>query len=160
MKNLVMLVLALSILGACKPEPYKEIGPRYDLATGISGSWEIQMVDGVDLTLPVPESRDISDFYMQTPDRLGLSFDSESQVYTVVNAQTPGNVFGQGGTFAFDDENYPSKISLYSSNSDTLEFDLLNMVREIDVNMGLTYTRTHCGTNYFRYEYTFKRIQQ
>lgn len=157
MRNVIILVLFLSLLAACKPEPYKEIGPRYDLATGISGSWEIQMVEGVDLTLPVPESRDISDFYTDATDPLGLTFDASSEMYTVLNPQTPGNIFGQGGTFAFDDPDFPTRLSLYESNNDTIVVDLLNMVREIDPNMGLSFTRSNCGTEYFRYNYTFKR---
>ena len=158
MKYLSILVLVVMLMGACKPEPFGEIGPRYNLATGISGSWEIEMVEGVDLTLPVPESRDISDFYTGATDPIGLTFDAGSSMYTVKNPQTPGNIFGQGGTYAFDNPDYPTMLSLYDSSNDTIVVNLLNMVREIDPNMGLSYTRSHCGSEYFRYNYTFKRI--
>lgn len=156
MKKLSLFILLAVAVWACKPEPYDEIGPRYDLATGITGEWEITRVEGVDLTLPVPETRDISDFFTAATNPLGLSFDAGSDMYTVINPQTPGNIFGQGGTFAFDDEEFPTRLSLYSSN-DTIQVDLLNMVREIDPEMGLSYTRSACGTEYFRYQYTFKR---
>lgn len=157
MKNLVILVLFVTLIAACRPEPYKEIGPSYDLATGISGSWQIEMVEGVDLTLPVPESREIGDFYTSAENPIGLTFDASSEMYTVVNPQTPGNIFGQGGTYAFDNPDFPTQLSLYDNNNDTIVVDLLNMVREIDPNMGLSYTRSTCGTEYFRYNYTFKR---
>lgn len=147
----------LVAIWACRPEPFEEIGPRYDLATGITGSWQIEMVEGVDLTLPVPEARDLSDFYTSAVDPLGLSFDANSEMYTVMNSTTPGNIFGQGGTFAFDDPEYPTRLTLYNSGADTIEVNLLNMVREIDPNMGISYTRDLCGTDYFRYNYTFKR---
>jgi hypothetical protein len=157
MKNLMFLVLVISMVAACKPEPYKEIGLRYDLAKGVNGSWKIDMVEGVDLTLPVPEARDISGFYTEAENPLGLTFDADSEMYSVVNPQTPGNIFGQGGIYAFDDPNFPSRLSLYNSGNDTIVVDLLNMVREIDPNMGLSFTRSNCGTEYFRYNYVFKR---
>lgn len=157
MKRISVFILALAFMAACKPEAYKEIGPKYDLATGITGSWEVQMVEGVDLTLPVPEARDLSDFYTSAPEPIGLTFDAASGMYTVVNPGTAGNIFGQGGTFAFDDPEFPTLLSLYDSSNDTIVVNLLNMVREIDPNMGLSYTRSACGTNYFRYNYTFKR---
>jgi hypothetical protein len=156
MRKLSLFILLAVAAWACRPEPYDEIGPRYDLATGITGDWEIQRVDGVDLTLPVPETRNISDFYTRADEPLGLSFDAASDMYSVINPQTPGNIFGQGGTFAFDDKEFPTRLSLYSGN-DTIQVDLMNMVREIDPEMGLSYTRSACGTIYFRYEYTFKR---
>ena len=149
--------MLLSAIWACKPEPYKEIGPRYDLAEGITGAWEIQMVDIEDITLPVPETRSISDFYTSGTEVLGLSFDASSEMYTVTNPQLPGNIFGTGGTFAFDNDEYPTMLSLYDASNDTIVVDLQNMVRSIDPNMGLSYTRTTCGIDYVRYYYTFKR---
>ncbi len=157
MKRISIFILVIAAFWACKPEPYKEIGPQYDLATGISGSWTVDMVEGVDLTLPVPEARDISDFYLAAANPLGLTFDANSAMYTVVNPETPGNIFGQGGTFAFDNNEFPTLLSLYESSNDTIVVNLLNMVREIDLSMGLSYTRNNCGTDYFRYNYTFKR---
>ncbi len=157
MKRISIVLLIIMGIWACKPEPFKEIGPSYDLETGITGTWQINMVEVIDLTLPVPETREISDFYVSASNPLGLMFDAESEMYTVINDDTPGNVFGQGGTFAFDDPEYPTKLSLFNSGGDTIQVDLLNMVRSIDPNMGVSYTRNSCGTDYLRYNYTFKR---
>ena len=69
MKRVTLLIAsALLIMGACKPE-VGPIGPAYEAGAGIVGTWELTNADQTDLTLPVPETRDISSFYQNNQDK-------------------------------------------------------------------------------------------
>ncbi len=155
MKN--SLVIPLIILGAmaCRSDAYKEIGPQYDLTTGVDGDWKISKVMIEDLTLPVPEGRDISDFFLNDPIR--LQFDAGAGTYQVANPESLGNPFGKGGTFAFDDPEFPTAMTLYTIDQDTVNLILENMVREIDSRMGVKLVKNACDADYASYTYTFNR---
>lgn len=155
MKKIIGVLLLASIFGACKPEEKAKIGPRYSLTSGVKGAWEISKVEIADLTLPVPESRDITDFYISN--LLELEFDTDAGTYTVPNPDVLGNPFGASGTFLFDANDYPTAMMMITDDSDTLNLQLENMVREIDPYMGFTYTKSACGVDYASYTYTFKR---
>lgn len=150
-----MLILAVV---SCKPEEFEPIGSKYNLITGVNGTWQIDHVEILDFSLPVPEGRDISDFYTQQASLLGLSFNSNGQTYQVLNPESPGNVFGQSGTYLFDDNEFPEEMWLVSG-TDTIQLGLLNMVREIDPYMGLKFDRVQCDSKYAEYNYTFKRMK-
>lgn len=155
MKKIIGVLLLASIFGACKPEEKAKIGPRYSLTSGVKGAWEISKVEIADLTLPVPESRDITDFYISN--LLELEFDTDAGTYTVPNPDVLGNPFGTSGTFLFDANDYPTAMMMITDDSDTLNLQLENMVREIDPYMGFTHTKSACGVDYASYTYTFKR---
>lgn len=155
MKKIIGVLLLAYMFGACKPEEKAKIGPRYSLTSGVKGSWEISKVEIADLTLPVPESRDITDFYLSN--LLELEFDTDAGTYTVPNPDVLGNPFGASGTFLFDANDYPTAMMMVTDESDTLNLQLENMVREIDPYMGFTYTKSACGVDYASYTYTFKR---
>ncbi len=156
MKKILSLALIVAALIGCKPDGYKDIGPSYDLTTGIDGSWQISEVEITDLTLPVPEGRDISEFYTKT-NPLKINFDAVAGTYMVVNPEVKGNNFGTQGTFRFNDPEFPSAVMLITAENDTLNMDLTNMVRSIDPKMGLKLTRSRCGEDYVSYSYTFNR---
>jgi len=160
MKKLAFLTLLLASMMACKPEPYEDIGQNYSLTDGINGTWQLNQVEIEDLTLPVPESRVISDFFLQDAD-LNLSFDAENGTYTVSNPSVPGNIFGSSGQFSFDDPEFPEDITLNHSEG-SITLSLTNMVRSIDNDMGLIRQRYRCdGDNpYVNYRFTFNRVQQ
>lgn len=158
MKKKIFLsaMIAASML-ACRPEPFEDIGNNYDLTTGIDGSWEVSQVEIVDLTRPVPEKRNISDFFATASDPLGLNFDVSDQSYTVDNPASPGNFFGSSGTYQLTPADYPTNMQLVTVENDTINLRLLNMVRSIDQDMGLRLNRSGCTDQYLAYEFTFKR---
>ncbi len=156
MKKILAFVLIMGAVFGCKPDGYKDIGPVYDLTTGIDGSWQIAEVEITDLTLPVPEGRDISEFYTKN-NPLKIDFDAEAGTYNVVNPEVKGNNFGTQGTFEFNDPEFPSAVMLITAENDTLNMTLTNMVRSIDPKMGLKLTRARCGEDYVSYGYTFNR---
>lgn len=160
MKRMYVYGLLAAAVWACKPDiTDKTIGAPYDLTEGISGSWEISKVQVTDLTLPVPEQREISDYYLGQSQLLSIDFNSEDNTYTVQNGSVPGSPFGTGGMYRFqlNDEGFTTGLQMVTAAQDTLDVDLLNMVRSIDPVMGFSHVRSACGDSYASYQYTFKR---
>jgi len=88
MKRIALIIAAAVLtLGACKPE-IKPIGPAYEAGAGIIGTWELTGADQTDLTLPVPETRDISSFYTNAASTWVLTFNEDSTY--AVTSQGPG----------------------------------------------------------------------
>lgn len=153
-KILVIATAALLAMGACKPE-VGPIGPAYEAGAGIVGTWELTAVEQTDLTLPVPETRDISDFYEASASKWVVQFNADSTY--VVNQQGPGfNLFGNGGTWSYDSPSYPTAIEL-TQDSVTTVLPLGNMPRSIDVNLGFVYSRERCEKPSVQYDLTFTR---
>lgn len=155
MKNLIAVIALMTVVYSCKPE-YSDIGPKYDLSKGIDGSWKISKVIITDLTLPAPDDRDISDFFL-SGNPLQMEFDATAKTYAVADPTILGNPFGSQGTFAFDAEDFPTAIMLYTSDQDTVNLTLENMVREIDHEMGFIFEKNDCASKYISYTYTFNR---
>lgn len=161
MKNIfgMMLFVAIIAMSSCKPE-LEEIGPAYAAGEGIYGTWEVETVKQVDLTQPIPESRDISSYFSSNPSRkMQIRFDKENNVYAIVQAGALPRTFATGGTWRFDTIPFPTQLTFITEANDTIVSPIKNMPREIDRYFGFDVTRTDsCGTNYIRYEYNFKRL--
>ncbi len=158
MKRIIAIAALAVGLASCQPDPYKSIGERQNLITGINGTWEISDVKIIDLTLPVPEERDISDFFVAMNSRITVTFDAENNSYTVKDSQLAANPFGSGGSYSFNQPDFPDQLTFTDATMGDLNFKLLNMVRKTDNEFGLQLTRSHCGENYVSYKYTFKRL--
>lgn len=153
------LFAAIALAGGCKPE-LEEIGPAYAAGEGIYGTWEVASVKQVDLTQPIPESRDISSFFSADPSRrTQINFSKENNAYTIPQAGALPKMLKTAGSWAYDTLPFPSQITFISEANDTFVAPLHNMPREIDQHFGFDLTRKDsCGTNYLRYELDFKRI--
>jgi hypothetical protein len=156
MKRILSLLTLLAlVVQSCQPDPYKEIGPDYSLTEGITGTWTLSTVSQTDETQPVPETVDISDFFQDDP--LVMSFDYSTSTYTVDNVGGGGNIFGDNGSFGYNETDFPSMIMMYTNVGDTLSMDLTQMVRKIDTRMGFKVTRNRCDGPNITYEYDFNR---
>ena len=154
-RTIAAAATVLMALQSCKPEPYGKIGDDYSLTEGITGTWELQTVLQTDETQPVPEVIDISDFFVSDP--MVMSFDYATSSYTVDNPGAGGNIFGNSGSFAFDDLEFPSGLSVYTDLGDTLMMSLTQMVRSIDIRMGFRVSRQRCDELNISYDYDFNR---
>lgn len=127
--------LAVLVLAGCKPRTEGELGEPFDKIAGISGTWELTRFIQKDLNNPIQEERDLSQFYLKdgvTPLRIQFSADDRSYF---VSVEAGRNYFGEGGTWGFDDDVYPSFLILTTLIDEVethLEFKLGRMVREFD----------------------------
>jgi hypothetical protein len=151
---ITLVAAALLALGACKPE-VGPIGPSYEAGAGILGTWELTMVEQTDVTLPVPETRDVSDLYVDAQNKWVVAFNSDS-TYSV-NQQGPGfDVFGDGGTWRYNTPEYPSELHLVQDSTIVI-LPLGNMPRSIDQNVSFIYGRERCDKPSVSYQLTFTR---
>ena len=156
MKTRILTLLIASLLAfmACKPE-VGPIGPAYEAGTGIIGTWELSGADQTDLSLPVPETRDISDFYTNSSDKWVVQFNDDS-TYSV-NSSGPGfNVFGTSGTWRYNSLQYPLELHL-TEDTVTTVLPLGNMPRTIDQNVLFVYDRVRCDKPSVSYKLIFTR---
>lgn len=134
-KSLFSVALALVLLAGCKPESKGELGEPFDKIAGISGTWELTRFIQKDLNNPIQEERDLSQFYIKEGfSPLRIQFSGADRSYTV-SIETGRNYFGDGGTWSFDDDIYPSFLTLTTLIDEVetpLEFKLGSMVREFD----------------------------
>ena len=156
MKTRILTLLTASLLAftACKPE-VGPIGPAYEAGAGIIGTWELSGADQTDLSLPVPETRDISDFYTNSSDKWVVQFNDDS-TYSV-NSSGPGfNVFGTSGTWRYNSLQYPLELHL-TEDTVTTVLPLGNMPRTIDQNVLFVYDSVRCDKPSVSYKLIFTR---
>lgn len=151
----ILMITAFLVLGACKPE-VGEIGPAYEAGAGLLGTWELTGADQTDLSLPVPETRDISTYYQSHASKWVLVFNEDS-TYNVTS-QGPGfDVFGTGGTWSYDSPEFPTELRLTQFDTVTTALPLGNMPRTIDTQVGLVYNRVRCDKPSVSYNLIFTR---
>ena len=154
--SLYVSAVFLFMFNSCKPETNGELGEPFDKVEGMIGTWELQAFTQQDLNSPIKETRDLSDFYLDgiaTP--LQITFDANRDYAVAI--ELGKNYFGEGGTWGFDDDLYPSYLQLYTA-TDTLEYNLGGMVRTFDQFMRIEYRRdcNTAPTNIYTFE--FNRI--
>jgi len=158
MKNKILIVLGLAVAVACTPEPFKSGDGSYNLATGINGNWSLSEVVIEDRSFPQFSTQDISDYFSVDP--VSIRFNAEAQTYTVSGLKT-GHPFGAEGFFAFDNDEFPERITITpaGANSNSVTFDLGNMVRSIDPEVTFLDVKSSCDQVYAQYSYKFNRIE-
>lgn len=154
-KTFLFAAITALLLAGCRPEPYEEIGPDYSLTEGMTGTWVLHSVTQTDQTQPVPESVDISDFFQSDP--MVLSFNYETRRYTVDNAGAGLSFFGDGGTFVFDDPDFPEQLYMNTDDGKTYSMTLTQMVRSIDNRMGFIIDLNRCDEPNISYNLDFNR---
>lgn len=156
MKRISTLIIsAFLILGACKPE-VGEIGPAYEAGAGLIGTWELTGADQTDVTLPVPETRDISSYYEGNSSKWVVVFNEDS-TYNVTS-QGPGfNLFGTGGTWRYDSPEFPTELQLTQFDTVVTALPLGNMPRTIDTQVSFVYDRIRCDKPSVSYKLIFTR---
>ena len=152
---LTLAFVAMAI-NACKPESTGELGDPFDKVAGMTGTWELSSFTQQDLNSPVKETRDLSAFYIDgTVTPLQLTFNAD-RTYSIA-LEMGKNYFGEGGTWGFDDDLYPTYLELFSTN-DTLVYNLGGMVREFDQQLAIEYRRDCGGTATNIYTFEFNRL--
>ena len=152
---LIVAIVAMAING-CKPESTGELGDPFDKVAGMTGTWELSSFTQQDLNSPVKETRDLSAFYIDgTVTPLQLTFNAD-RTYSIA-LEMGKNYFGEGGTWGFDDDLYPTYLELFST-TDTLVYNLGGVVREFDQQLAIEYRRDCGGTATNIYTFEFNRL--
>jgi hypothetical protein len=156
MKNgLLALLLGLGLAGCKRDVP--EIGPRLSVAEGFVGKWELSTASLTDLLTPVPETKDVSRFYKNATTKWVVDFDADGN-FSVVETGPGPDVFNGGGTYELLDRvDFPTMIRLNYTAGGSATFNLLNMPRSVDTNLGLRLTKEACGAPYMAYNFGFIR---
>jgi hypothetical protein len=153
---------ALAFTG-CKPEVKGELGEPFNKVKGFTGTWEISQFLQQDVNNPINEERDLSEFYLvENEDVLRLTFNESPRTYSYT-AGAGRNYFGNGGTWKFDNDEFPSYLIL-EDPADTLTLDLGSIVKDTDNRMSLELPRycidgTGGSTKTMVYKFFFNRIQ-
>lgn len=151
---ILLIVLAISLLG-CEKEPEVPFGEPSSKLEGINADWMLVAAQIIDENTINRDSISLTDYYLSGEAPL-ISFDSKTLEYTV-NAQGKKNFFGTGGTWAFDDDEYPTKIILTDAELGTVEVMLTSTIREVDTRLRVNISRDCGGTNYATYFFEYVR---
>lgn len=156
-KHSIILTLVLAVLvglAGCKKEEYV-LDPAPSKLEGINGTFSLAKVMQVDqLTFDVNNSLDVSSVFVgETPAR--ITFDSDAGTFTY-DAGSTIDFIGSSGTWAFDNNDYPTQISM-NNGVDTYDVTLLRTIRPQD-NLEFQLDRSCSGSLVFSYQYFFERI--
>jgi dolichyl-phosphate-mannose--protein O-mannosyl transferase len=152
MKNLtIALVVFMSLFSGCKEDP--KLYPESSKLEGINATWVLTKVSQIDPTNK-EEILDVS-FVFTEGEPIELTINSTDFTYQFNN----GNplYMGNSGTWAFDDNNYPTKIKIIHDLKSE-EVKLLRSIRTVDQTLSIALDRS-CdgGTITTTYQYEFKR---
>ncbi len=154
--NLKIIVLALFVIGfsSCDEDEIPPIGEPSSKVLGIQDEWTLTKVVQVDLLTPFNEnSMDVSGVFIGNAPA-AMSFDADN--YTINYGSSPEGLLGTGGTWAFDDNDYPTNITL-TSNGETYVVDLNRTVRETDLTLEFELKKVCEGVESIAYQYVFTR---
>ena len=158
MKNQLYILLVLAVvtlLQGCRPEVPTDIAAPGSKLDGINADWVMVAVQIVDNNTLNGDSISITSYYVDdTPAE--INFNSSSFEYTVTE-NGKRNFFGTSGTWAFDDEEFPTMIMLTTNTGDVLDLTLTTTIRPQDTRLRFNYERscdntTPYATYYFEYE--------
>lgn len=127
---LSIFVLAATIIG-CKKETY-EIGAPFSKLEGINGKWVISQVKQFDYTKrPVFDIQvDVSGLIIGNQP-FAVTFNSTDLTY-FVEAGPASNLLGTGGSWAFNNVDYPTAIEFTRNDGTTTSVQLKQTVRIVD----------------------------
>lgn len=158
MKNkwmLFLLVAATSMAGCKKDRPELE-APGSKLE-GINSNWEMVEVIQVDIASLQQKRLDVSEAFIGSAP-MKIKINSSDFTYTVTKGSGP-NYFGDSGSWAFDDNEFPTKVTLSPSAGEQKVLKLVRTIRPTDAFLNVMYSRT-CPSDedpYVAYEFKFIR---
>lgn len=161
--NILLVLLALLFLISSCKEDSKPIGDPLSQINGIVDTWRLNNVNQVDeLNDKSNNFIDVSTIMMGS-DAAEITFNADKSF--TLNPGTIRNFFPIDGSWAFDDDDYPSQIILTDTNGETI-LDMLSPVREnVDNRLEVKYIRpiNDCADlegkrGAISYEYYFERI--
>jgi hypothetical protein len=154
LKYLALLAGLAFALTACKPEEII-LDPPPSKLEGINGTFTLEEVIQVDLSvLGGDNSLDVTSVFSQG-NRPSITFNSSDFTYTYSAGDGPDYI-GTNGSWAFDNNEYPTLINMNYAGS-SYELKLLHTIRPQDAYLEVSYARTCGGSETVVYEFKFAR---
>ncbi|WNJ19237.1 DUF5004 domain-containing protein [Pontibacter sp. G13] len=150
----LMLLVGL-FMTACDNNKNYEFGEPYSKLEGIADTWELTSVEQVDkLTLSADSTLDVSSVFLKgTP--MTLAFNSSEMTVVVEAGDSPQLLIG-GGSWSFDDDEYPTAIIL-NANGVEQTLRMLKTIRTVDETLEFQVSRSFRGQSTVGYNFTFVR---
>lgn len=155
-RSFALLAIIALIISSCKPEEYVA-GEPFSSLEGIDHTWVIDQVFQRDnLTSKTEKTLDVTSLFSgATP--LKITFNSDDYTFSVDPGDGP-NYIGTGGSWAFDDEEFPSMITLDENGTQTVLTMNAPVRPGVDPYLDITLDRPLCnGENGVSYNYIFVR---
>lgn len=156
MKQILTFFIAAMVLlaPACKKET--TLNPAPSKIEGLAASWVLVQASQVDELSLIKETADITDFYATGAAMPNITFNSNF-TFTSDNTGVAKTHFGNSGTWAFDNNDYPTKIILTYTGGGTDDLPLGATIRTTDKRLKIKQT-INCGTDaVFSYLLEFER---
>ncbi len=151
--------VCMTVFTAChKDYETVQLTPLGDPAIALNGTWHLHHLTQTDQVLKAKDKPvlDITDFVLNGG-KFELTFNSAAKTYTVASTARI-NYLGAGGTFAFDDPKFPTKIILTSTAGSVINLPLGAPMRpEKPSDLIFKYSRTKRGKPSVTYNYTFEK---
>lgn len=153
-----MFIFALTAIVAssgCKDKD--ELDPPGSKLDGINSNWEMVDVVQIDIATLAQKELNVSNAFIGAK-AMKIQFNASDFTYTVTPGSGP-NYFGTAGTWAFDDNEYPTKITLTTSANETKVLPLVRTIRPVDAFLHFSYQRKCANADkpYIAYEFKFIR---
>ena len=125
---------------------------------GISDSWTISEVTMVDEVSVNKDELEVSAFFTNQASPISLEFMAASKTYTA-SGNMANNFFGASGTWSFDDDSFPTMVTLLTSEGQLIELDLNGPIREVDQELNVQFTKNCVDEPRSSYKFKFSRKQ-
>lgn len=151
----LLLMMGSISLHSCKKDRLELEAPSSKLE-GINATWKLKEVIQVDEADALFPEMEVSEAFIGE-DGLEITFNSSDFSYAVNAGESP-NYFGTTGTWAFDDNEFPTLISI-THDGKTENLNLLRTVRTVDKTLEFRYYRqcAEAGKNVVSYKMVFER---
>lgn len=142
LRKLGFLFVVILVIAGCREIRDAELGEPFSKVEGLVATpWELTSISLVDGADPARTSRDFGEFFLNGDSVLTLEFFEDG---TFIANQGEGlAIIPDGGTWSFDDVNYPTKIIL-NPGAEQLELQLEGPTRIVDTQLLVRYDKYFC----------------
>ena len=151
---LLLLLTGLVVMTACDPER-ATLEPAGSKLDGINDTFTLTSVVQVDqITSEFDNTLDVSSAFIGATAST-ITYSSSDFTWTYTPGDSP-DYLGAGGTWAFDDNDFPTKITMIEG-ANTYDLTLLRTIRPSDQTLEFQLDKTCYGAPNLSYQYTFTR---
>lgn len=152
--------LLLLWVQACRKKPPVVIDEPSKIE-GISDNWVLEKVEQVDVNVSSPTSASDTLLDISTPFITGapmeLVFTKDDQIYAIIPGKGTTFFPSLTGTWKFDNDRYPKKVTLDAGTAKARDFYLMQSIRPQDQFLVLKYNKFCSGKRTVSYHLWYRR---